>query len=326
MNCRACGSLNFKSKYQDVRDLLFGSPGVYQYLECCNCGTLRLMAPNGLSLQERYPPAYSRRKVPVKPPGTFRKAIRMYRDLVNSIGRRASVGKRSSKISGVLSAVWNVLDVDGTMRVGLPTSGRKSLLDVGCGDGSYLLKMHRLGWQVHGVETSEDSVAICQSLGLAVTYGNIEHAVLPRPFFDVIVLKHVLEHVEEPRSFLIVLRNLLSETGRIYITTPNAGSYNSLRFGENWLGLDVSRHEQVFTRAGLERLAMEAGLSVDKLDLSHRIDRFVAFAGYMRESGKNPYLESSLPLVLLSYVSLFKNVLTKTAGDEIYIVLKKGAA
>ena len=46
--------------------------------------------------------------------------------------------------------------------------GRGRLLDVGCGNGSYLSLMRTLGWDVAGVDVDPQAVAVCRARGLSV--------------------------------------------------------------------------------------------------------------------------------------------------------------
>jgi hypothetical protein len=52
---------------------------------------------------------------------------------------------------------------------------------------------------------------------------------------------------------------MLRPGGRIWITTPNIGSWGHLRFGQDWIGLDPPRHLVVFSQDALRRLLREAG-------------------------------------------------------------------
>ena len=49
-----------------------------------------------------------------------------------------------------------------------------ALLDVGCGDGTFLLEAQKAGWNVCGLETSETAVKNAKALGLSVLPGSLE--------------------------------------------------------------------------------------------------------------------------------------------------------
>ena len=56
-----------------------------------------------------------------------------------------------------------------SLRKVLPLQGEGRLLDFGCGNGSYLLRMRRQGWTVTGVDASESAInRLRGALGLQV--------------------------------------------------------------------------------------------------------------------------------------------------------------
>lgn len=44
--------------------------------------------------------------------------------------------------------------------------------------------------------------------------------------YDLIILRHVLEHLRKPRETLKIINNLLSENGVLYLSVPNFNAYN----------------------------------------------------------------------------------------------------
>lgn len=80
----------------------------------------------------------------------------------------------------------------------------------------------------------------------------------PRPF-DLIVVNHVYEHVKQPVDFLVSLKPLLSERGRIYIDVPDIGEYAGLE------SLHIA-HLYHFGKDTLERAALGAGFAVERLE------------------------------------------------------------
>lgn len=64
--------------------------------------------------------------------------------------------------------------------------------------------------------------------------------------FDAIYMKEVIEHIEDPLSYLKKLRPLLKPEGRIWLSTPN--------YGEPWLPLiEYSVLEIIARRSGFTR-------------------------------------------------------------------------
>jgi SAM-dependent methyltransferase len=102
----------------------------------------------------------------------------------------------------------------------------RRVLDFGCGTGANLTVLLAERYphiQFIGVDSDEASIAHARrTCGLR----NLEFRLYPREFtfdedFDVIVASEVLEHVEEPDTFLTTLRGSLTPGGALLITVPN---------------------------------------------------------------------------------------------------------
>jgi SAM-dependent methyltransferase len=134
--------------------------------------------------------------------------------------------------------------------------GRK-LLDIGCGDGTFLLHAQQQGWQVAGTELKPD---IARRAGLDIRTTVAELAELGP--FDCITLWHSLEHMADPVATLRSAAALLQPGGFALIAVPDAGGLQASAFAEAWLHLDVPRHLYHFTRASVLRLAETGGLRI----------------------------------------------------------------
>ena len=98
----------------------------------------------------------------------------------------------------------------------------ESVLDVGCGDGSFLRYL-KAGRQVHerGVDISETGVAQAQASGLDARVGFLgaRGTVAPSEWFDHVVLTEVIEHVADAEGLLL---QAWSHTRRsLWVTFPN---------------------------------------------------------------------------------------------------------
>lgn len=125
-----------------------------------------------------------------------------------------------------------------------------TVLDYGCGTGEHVTYPLALdGYEVLGVDTHAPSIELAQARhrrgNLAFRTASLEILSGEGRLFDAVVCSEVLEHLEQPRPFLVALKQLLTPGGVLIITTPNGyGSYEIL--------CSVQR---VLQRTGINRLA-----------------------------------------------------------------------
>ncbi|MGB6873383.1 MAG: class I SAM-dependent methyltransferase [Dehalococcoidia bacterium] len=130
---------------------------------------------------------------------------------------------------------------------GLKDSDGKRLLDIGCGDGSFLRAIKESGWDVAGTEINPN----LELTGGLIVKENIEELSDCAPF-DCITMWHTLEHMPNIRSTLSQINSLLKPSGKLIIAVPNINSFQSKVFKSKWLPLDVPRHQYHFDVPSLQ--------------------------------------------------------------------------
>jgi len=98
------------------------------------------------------------------------------------------------------------------------------LLDVACGEGAFLAAAQRAGYRVNGIDFDADAVRIArESMGLErvwpVSVDDFLAGTQRR--FDVITFFELLEHLDNPRKFLLSIKRLLRPGGHIALSVPN---------------------------------------------------------------------------------------------------------
>ena len=143
-------------------------------------------------------------------------------------------------------------------------SGRKGrILDVGCGKGLLLKLCKDAGWQVAGIELSEDSTRYArETLGLEVFTSLDEKHHLRDNSLDIITFFHSLEHLKDPLSYLNDVKRLLKPDGIIIIEVPRFNSFYSKIFRDKWFHLDVPRHLFHFDDHTIKKLIILAGYHI----------------------------------------------------------------
>ena len=146
-------------------------------------------------------------------------------------------------------------------------SGR--LLDIGCSAGFFLKEARAAGWEVCGVELSEDTAAIARRrFGLDVRTGTLTDDLFAPGSFDAVTLWDVVEHLKDPTSILTIARQLLKHDGILFIDTPNIDglfprlSYKVAALLDYWPHPEPPGHLFQFSKKTIGRLLERVGLQV----------------------------------------------------------------
>ncbi|CAN5473199.1 class I SAM-dependent methyltransferase [soil metagenome] len=137
------------------------------------------------------------------------------------------------------------------------------ILDVGCGNGGFLVQMKRRGFAVEGTEWTEASAArIAAEEGIKVHVGDLTSLTLAATSYDAISLWHVFEHVPAPDATLAAIARLLKPGGVLLLAMPNQESWQSGLYGQHWFHLDPPRHLFGFGPRSLRKALDQHGFSV----------------------------------------------------------------
>jgi 2-polyprenyl-3-methyl-5-hydroxy-6-metoxy-1,4-benzoquinol methylase len=140
-----------------------------------------------------------------------------------------------------------------------PTIDGAALLDIGCGNGAFLLLAQGLGFAPTGLEPDGEAVKTAHGVGLDVRSGTLPNTGLPANFFEQITLSHVFEHLHWPQQASDEILRLLKPGGRIWLTQPNLDAAGRGLFGEYWRGLEAPRHLCLFDAETLAQILRRAG-------------------------------------------------------------------
>ncbi|MGB7769081.1 MAG: class I SAM-dependent methyltransferase [Verrucomicrobiia bacterium] len=140
--------------------------------------------------------------------------------------------------------------------------GPPRLLDLGCGNGHFLVEMRAGGWEAYGLDPDARAVEACRKAGLQVRLGMLAEDSFSDDFFAAITLNHVIEHLHDPPATLRLCFKFLQPGGVLWIATPNLNALGHTKFGRNWFALDPPRHLILFTPASLRTALERAGFKV----------------------------------------------------------------
>jgi len=137
-----------------------------------------------------------------------------------------------------------------------------SVLDVGCATGALLDFLRGRGWRVTGVEISPAAEYGRNVRKLDITALPLEENKFPCDSFDVILASHLIEHLNNPSSFLAEVNRVLKKNGHVFITTPNISGFQARLFGGRWRSA-IFDHLYLFSVRTLKKLLKNAGFKVE---------------------------------------------------------------
>jgi SAM-dependent methyltransferase len=136
-----------------------------------------------------------------------------------------------------------------------------SLLDIGCGDGTFLLSAAQRGYRVVGTEVGA-AAQLARSGGVQVR-SSLDEVKDLSPF-DVVTMWHTLEHFTSPRAVVETVASLLRDRGLFVVAVPNSQGLQANMFRDRWFHLDVPRHVHHFGFKSLSLLLERSGFEIER--------------------------------------------------------------
>lgn len=242
----------------------------FDYGECKSCGSIQILqVPDNLS--HYYPGNYYSLKTPLSSQKTLRQWLLEQR-------LEYCQGK-SNFLGGLLRLFFGaplIVPVDWMSLVGVRTED--TVLDVGCGSGHLLASMAASGFKnLTGVDPN--LVSDIQGNGFKLVKKDLCNL---DGKFDLIMLHHSFEHMENPLQALRDIHRLLDEEGHVLLRTPIANSYAWRQYGANWYQLDAPRHLFIPSVKGLNDLAEKSGFVVETVFFDSSLVQFTISEKYGR--------------------------------------------
>lgn len=154
------------------------------------------------------------------------------------------------------------------------------ILDVGCGFG-FLLSAINGKWKKYGTELSDYSSKIARQYAEIYT-GDLLHSDYKSNFFDVINIYHVIEHLNDPITYVKKINDLLKVRGKLIITTPDFESITAKRFKDNFRLLHDQTHISLFSTQSLVDLLIDNGFEIEKIHYPYFETRFFTLENLQR--------------------------------------------
>lgn len=180
---------------------------------------------------------------------------------------------------GISGYVWNNAELNTSHTYLLPAlnevlasiallEDRRRLFELGCGNGSVANELVHMGWDVTGVDPSEQGIAQANAnfpaipLRLGSAYDDLA---AQYGIFPVVVSLEVVEHVYTPRKYATTLLSLLEPGGVAIVSTPYHGYLKNLvlaisgKMDAHYTALWDHGHIKFWSEKTLRVLLEEAG-------------------------------------------------------------------
>lgn len=194
-------------------------------------------------------------------------------------------------------------------------TGNGILLDIGCGDGSFMNYMKLLGWDLFATEINEGIIRnLSEDLKsrIVLVSGALDEANFRDDSFDVVALWNVFEHVADINNLLDTIKKILKKKGLLVLQVPNIESLEARVFRMNWAHLDLSRHVHHFSPRTLCSALTKKDFKINAITHFSPIDKSY------RGSFEN-LVKSKLRLRAVQY--FFHNIFYKALLDILFIPL-----
>jgi SAM-dependent methyltransferase len=236
VSCYLCGGAEY-AELLTAEDDLTGRPGRFRFVTCRTCGL-----------------AYQNPRL------TLERVAEYYDD--NYIAHRKK--RNWGVLTPLFERAMGKLDAEKERLVSnyCPLTSSTSVLDVGCGSGSFLQRLRqRRGVQATGLDFKDLSSSPFLE-GITFHQGLFYEVDLRPARFDVVTMWHFLEHDYDPLRSLRTARELLRPGGRLIVEVPRLDSRTFRWFGDRWPGLQAPQHTALFDRTHLLAMTRAAGLEV----------------------------------------------------------------
>jgi len=165
---------------------------------------------------------------------------------------------------------------------------KNNLIDVGCGDGFFLLSAMRRGWSVFGTEFTDTAVSEGRKKGIKMNYSPLQITNYEKGYFDVVTSFEVIEHINYPKIEASNFSYLLRMGGVAYVTTPNFNSISRLILKAKWDIISYPEHLMYFTTKTLNLLFEKQGFKLmESSTTGFSISRFKRSSGISNDQQMN---------------------------------------
>ncbi len=151
-----------------------------------------------------------------------------------------------------------------------------SLFDLGAGWGHFMLTGKTLGYEVYGIEISEQPFLYSKhDLKLPVEHIDFFKMSEDRKF-DIITMWDVLEHIDKADDVIKKCARITNPNGFIVIQVPQIDSYFAKKHRDNWKMMSID-HVNYFGKKTITQLLKNNGYKLKTIKSSFEIKLFIMY-------------------------------------------------
>ncbi|MHB9141573.1 MAG: class I SAM-dependent methyltransferase [Paludibacter sp.] len=185
----------------------------------------------------------------------YRRYLSYQKEILNVLKPIKYLANLEPSYWGPIFALQKVLKIDKKSRI----------LEVGSGLGYFTYALNKAGYQIQGLDVSQAAVNDANE-----KFGNLyicddifQFALKNSDCYDVVIMTEVVEHLNDPKSFIISTKQLLKKDGVCIFTTPNKSFYPN---DVAWFSDAPPIHCWWFSEKSFEYLANQNNMEIKFID------------------------------------------------------------
>jgi SAM-dependent methyltransferase len=310
MKCKICSNEENNTPYV-LREMMFGTKEVFDYFQCSNCGCIQIKeVPQNLG--DYYPSNYysfSDSTYKVKKLNYFKKL--QYEHLS---------GLRPSLLGAIVSYKYKsgFADVYKWCKSMNMNDKNAKILDIGSGGGELLKRLEVLGFtDLTGSDPFiEKDVYLSDNLRLLKKdISDLEGK------YDIIMLHHCLEHMDNHAEVLTQLDGLLADNGHLLIRIPVYSKPLFDKYGVDLVTLDPPRHLFIHSLKSITYLLEKHGFYILYSYYDANVFDIIASEQYQRDI---ELFDKEKSYVVSPKISIFSSQEIKTFKQQMKDLNAKG--
>jgi len=302
--CKICGN-SLGNQPIIVREMMFNFRDEFVYFKCSACGCLQIIEP----------PENLAKYYPADKYYSYHQQVGEGNVFTNMARRLLAQGYQK----GFIPSWFPYLK--GSRLLHFKNFGKASaILDIGCGSGDLLQKMHLWGFKnLTGIDPFIERDILYPS-GIKIYKQEIyDH----KGEYDLIMMHHSFEHMDRSLDVLRECYRLLVPNGRLFIRIPVSDCFAYRKYGVNWFQIDAPRHFFLHTTRSISVLADAVGFEIEKIEYDSVSSQFIKSEEYSKRNmfGSNDIKVSAKTEKMFQKQAKQLNILHD--GDQACFTLKK---